>query len=176
MGFLADRKARREAEAAERALAASREVGLAAAVARERHLSPQQRVALPEWKVALEKAGVDLVDGLRTYIDGDGGTIARGYGNDEGRDVEIGIVMVASGNLAFVYAFRTRARIEVETRPFTDLRSIRGSGETHWIALVFDGDDYDTDDRGMTLDRWQLESPPGHEAALAALRPFGFVD
>jgi hypothetical protein len=152
VGFLSDRKARREA--AEAKAAAERE-----ASAREAGLSAEELVG--EWRELLGANGVDTTD-IRSVVDASGGCVFRPSLESAMTSVERGVVIVTgSGDL--VLAFRAFSPgggaprpIEVIVRSISEVREPRKKGDRSFF-IVFERDRlFRPPNNPSTGDAWEL--------------------
>lgn len=160
VGFLSDRKARREA--AEEQAVAARE-----ARTREAGLSLEELVH--EWGDLLSAEGVDLAD-VRDVVDASGGSVFRPSSDRSGgwTFVDQGLVLVTEpGKL--VLAFRaftsgdTPPPVEVIVRALTEVRETREKEDRSFI-IVFDRDGlFRPPNNAMRGDAWELRHPSPDE-------------
>lgn len=160
MGFLSDRKARREA--AEAQAAADRE-----ASAREEGLSAEGLAE--EWRELLGASGVDTSN-FRCAVDASGGSVFRPSFDASGLTfVDRGLVLV-TGSDQLVFAFRasrptsaTPAPVEVIVRPLAEVRETREK-EDRAFLIVFEGDGlFRPPNSVMRGDAWELRHPDPDE-------------
>lgn len=161
MGFLSDRKARREAAAAE--AAAARE-----ARAREAGLSLEDLAR--EWRELIGENGVDMAD-VRDVVDASGGSVfgPPSLSSPTWTFVDRGLLLV-TGSGELVLAFRASVPgdaapppVEVIVRSLGEVRETREKEDRSFI-IVFDRDGlFRPPNNAMRGDAWELRHPSPDE-------------